>query len=1108
MPKQGPSRQELNRRRRQDGFIGRGAELGIFRDNLALEPGDEAFQYLFHVRGNAGVGKTSLVRQWESKARKADAVTAYVDDDVHSVLEAMESVSAQFARQGLPMKGFEKLLVTYRQRRHEAEAAPLPATGPADTGSGAAGQPQASAGSTVVAQAGLAGLGMLPGMGAFAGAMDPQKVAQGADRLRALLNARLRSHDDVQLVLSPVRVLTPAFLKDLEEIAERRPWVVLFFDVYERTGPILDEWLHDVLVGEEYGDLPVNVVAVLSGQGRLDSRCWGDHLDLVHDVPLEVFTEEEARRLLASKGITGEQVVDLILHLTGRLPVLVDLLAQAGPQSIDEVGDPTGTAVERFLKWVDDPRRRAAALACALPLQLDEDIHRVVVPDAAEGQYAWLRGLPFVTGQAGRCRYHEFVRVAMLRLQRTQSPERWRDHHGRLAESYARRRRTAQETLEADAYWDDADWREHRLGEMYHRLCADPRGALPAALLDLVNACDEGPATLRRWAGTVAGAGSDTGAAALTDWGHRLQEAADREEDGVAALTVLLTARELDREGRALAHTVRGREHRVAGRYDEAFADYDAALALDPDLARAHYGRGETHRLMDHPEEALVHFDRAIERQPDDGMYLADRGLALQALGRNDEALADFTRAVERDPSYHTALACRGDAYRLLDRYDEALADLTRMIEMYPTFAWVLARRGHTHHAMGHYDEALADLTRALELDPEYAWALSWRGEVNRVTERYEDALADFARALEIDPRYAWVLGQRGVLHRSRERYEEAVADFDRAVELEPRSEWMIAQRGEAYRLMGRHEDAVAEFDRAIGMDTGYAWAIGSRGEARQSLGRYEEALADFDRALEIQPRYAWVLARRAGLHQITGRHEEALADADRAVEINPKSAWVLGRRGEVHRVAGRYDEALADFDRAVEQEPENGWSVGRRGEVHLLSGRFDEARADLDRAVELDAEDDWALAVRGELHQTAGRPADALADLMRSVAIDADDEWCHLHIAVAQRRLGRTEAEAASWARAVEKGTAAAGSGDLARRTNARGNLIVIHCAMSAWAEAARALETFLDGAPDRHRIRAVLDDLAKLRGWLPVDPEPLEPLVRRLEEAGRTAG
>lgn len=131
------------------------------------------------------------------------------------------------------------------------------------------------------------------------------------------MSTRFRNHDDVRLVMSPLKALTPVFLDGLAEAARRRPWIVFFFDVFERTGAVLDEWLRDVLATSRYGELPVNVVAVLSGQGRLNPRYWNDHLDLVTPVALEVFTEEETRQLLASRGVTDEQVIQIILNLSG-----------------------------------------------------------------------------------------------------------------------------------------------------------------------------------------------------------------------------------------------------------------------------------------------------------------------------------------------------------------------------------------------------------------------------------------------------------------------------------------------------------------------------------------------------------------------------------------------------------------------------------------------------------------------------------------------------------------------------------------------------------------------------------------------------------------------
>jgi len=61
---------------------------------------------------------------------------------------------------------------------------------------------------------------------------------------------------------------------------------------------------------------------------------------------------------------------------------------------------------------------------------------------------------------------------------------------------------------------------------------------------------------------------------------------------------------------------------------------------------------GQDYWLMDCVDEALAEFNRAIELDPSDASYYAARGQAYQAMGRNEEALADYDRAVELDPSY------------------------------------------------------------------------------------------------------------------------------------------------------------------------------------------------------------------------------------------------------------------------------------------------------------------------------------------------------------------------------------------------------------------------------------------------------------------------
>ncbi|MEU7553585.1 tetratricopeptide repeat protein [Streptomyces sp. NPDC044571] len=951
MAVRGPSRQELIRRRRSSGFIGRQGQVTAFRDVLR-QPPEEAAQFFFHIRGPAGVGKSTLVRQLDTTAREGGAITACVDESVADVIETMEVISAQFAQQGAALKNFDKLLSTYRQRRHEADAGVVSAVAGADAAAG--GGPSPSPSSVIASQLGLVGLGMIPGVGAFTGAVDPNQLAAGADRVKALLSTRLRSHGDVELVLSPVDALAPVFLEELGEVARRHPWVALFFDTYERTGPMLDTWLRDVLVSDRHGELPANVLVTLAGQAPLAARCWEDWRDLVTDWPLEVFTDSEARQLLTGKGVTDERVVEMILHLSGRLPVLVSTLAEAQPGTVEEIGDPSGTAVERFLKWETDPARRAAALACAFPQELDEDVYRAAVEEEAAELFGWLRSMPFVTDRSGHCRYHEVVRSTMLRLQRRQSPARWEQLHTRLADTFGQRRARLEEAATpADGWWSDESWRGHRLQETYHRLCAAPRGAVPAALRELLDAYDHDVTTLRRWVQVVVRAGRDTESGDLTGWGERLQTALARPDPGTATLTLLLTRAGLAPDGRCLALTLRARDHRNAGRYPQALTDYAQALALDPQAARIHFGLGRTHELMERYEEAIADYSRALELKPGDFPTLANRGVAYRFAERFEEALADLDRAVELDPTVHWVITIRGIVHQLTGRHEEATADFTRAMETGDGSAWACVNRGNTHTLGGRYEQALADFDRAIELAPDYDLAFTSRGLVHRYLGRYEEALADLRRALELRPDSAWALACKGDIHRSMQRYDEALADFDRAIEREPDSSWALTGRGETFRLMARHEEALADFDRVVERAPDYHWALHLRASLLEKLGRFEGALADFARLGELRPDDHWAATKRGDVHRLLGRYEEALADYGVAAALRPAGASALTARGLTYRLLGRYDEALVDLTRATELEPGFAWTHYEKAVVlHAL--RHPDRDGELARTVEI----------------------------------------------------------------------------------------------------------------------------------------------------------
>jgi tetratricopeptide (TPR) repeat protein len=595
------------------------------------------------------------------------------------------------------------------------------------------------------------------------------------------LATKVRDPRDARLMLDPTDELGPLFAEALRRIAAGRP-VVLFFDSFEQSGIALEDWLLDLMSGA-YGELPATLTVVIAGRLPLDGTRWIALRGLIASIPLTVFTEAETRRLLAANQITDGPTVDRIMSLSGRLPLLVDLLAKGRPAMVDEVNDPADTAIERFLKWEPEESRRQAALAGALPRHLDEGLFGAALGrDDVADLFAWLIGQVFVGGD----RYHEVVRAQMLRSQRRQSPRRWREAHARLAAACRERRDLAGATP-----WKAEDWQTHQLEAIYHGLCAHEL-TLDAVLADAVPVVAAGVPVARRWTEVIVEAGRDGDDAEVHEVGRRLVEATAHGEDAaVELLTCLLDLGRTDRAGRA----------------------------------RLLLGRAGLRYYADVDEQAIEDCTRAIELDPGLAPAYALRASAKRFLGRGEEALADFDRAIELDPDYLWAIACRGECYRMLNRYPEALADFDRALALDGRAAWVLGGRGSVHRRLNQFERAVKDLTAAIELDDNYAWVYAERGWIYRLQGRYDEAITDLNRSIELNGSPTGAPSERVAVRRNTKRYDPALAGVNRAAELRSSATFHV-QRGILRQELGQTEEAEADFRRARELDPSLSWRV------------------------------------------------------------------------------------------------------------------------------------------------------------------------------------------------------------------------------------------------------------------------------------------
>jgi tetratricopeptide (TPR) repeat protein len=188
--------------------------------------------------------------------------------------------------------------------------------------------------------------------------------------------------------------------------------------------------------------------------------------------------------------------------------------------------------------------------------------------------------------------------------------------------------------------------------------------------------------------------------------------------------------------------------HRHDGHTMAALADYDKALALEPDMARALRGRAQVYVDEKRYGEALRDLDRLLELEPGQAITHADRGLALMQAGRYSEAGLAFDRAIQRGVREPRVYLNRG---------------LTRL------------QLG----GLGAAPAALVDIEQAIRLDPRYALAYYNRAMVFEQAAaagiRVRDALSpDLMRVVaEQNLNRACQLGHKGACERLREQAEQ-----------------------------------------------------------------------------------------------------------------------------------------------------------------------------------------------------------------------------------------------------------------------------------------------------------------------------------------------
>ena len=130
------------------------------------------------------------------------------------------------------------------------------------------------------------------------------------------------------------------------------------------------------------------------------------------------------------------------------------------------------------------------------------------------------------------------------------------------------------------------------------------------------------------------------------------------------------------------------------GDYEGAIADYDKAIALEPDNADAYILRGFARYHLQDYKRAIEDYDKAIELVPDNARTYNIRGLVKSILKDYKGAIQDLDKVIKLKPDNAGVYASRGFAKDSIVDYEGAIADYDKTIALEPDNANAYISRG------------------------------------------------------------------------------------------------------------------------------------------------------------------------------------------------------------------------------------------------------------------------------------------------------------------------------------------------------------------------------------------------------------------------------
>jgi len=253
--------------------------------------------------------------------------------------------------------------------------------------------------------------------------------------------------------------------------------------------------------------------------------------------------------------------------------------------------------------------------------------------------------------------------------------------------------------------------------------------------------------------------------------------------------------------------------------------------------ARAYFYRAYAKSGLGDNQGAIADYNQALAINPQSEMFYINRGNVKQNLGDTQGAIADYDQAIAINPKSFPAYYNRGTAKFTLGDKQGAIADYNQAIDINAIMSWTYTRRGVAKRDLGDVQGAIANYNQALAINPKEAGTYNNRGTAKSDLGDKRGAIADYNQAIAINPKEAGAYNNRGTVKSDLGDKQGAIADYNQAIAINPKEAGAYNNRGTVKSDLGDKRGAIADYNQAIAINPKEAAFYNNRGKAKSNLG-------------------------------------------------------------------------------------------------------------------------------------------------------------------------------------------------------------------------------------------------------------------------------